>query len=100
MKTREESKERLEPSDISQIAEFGHHPTQLFDKQHAAFEDKTYEGTRLVLDVFSEHQRYAAGMCKLKEGEPGLGSCMIHVMVKDRSNIVILNSNNELSRKQ
>ncbi len=97
MKAREQSESRLESSDISQIAEFGHHPTQLFDRPHPVFEDKTYESTRLVFDVFNEQQRYMALQYRQKEGE---FFTAIRIMVKDKNNLVVVNSNNELVRKQ
>ncbi len=54
MKLREETEEgKLCASEVSQIAEFGHNPSQLFDRPHPSFEEKTYETVKWVFDVLS-----------------------------------------------
>ncbi len=97
MRAREQSENKLESSDISQIAEFGHNPNQIFDKPHPVFEEKTHDSSRVVFDIFNEMQGYTVSQYKQKEGEV---RTLIRVMVKDKNNVVVVDSNNELVKKQ
>ena len=53
---REDSTNKLNRSEISQIAEFGHNPSQLFDKPHIMFDEKINDVYKTVFDPLAEHQ--------------------------------------------
>jgi len=46
-----DEKTKLNEGDISQIAEFGHHPLQVFDKPHENFDYRNYENSNILTDI-------------------------------------------------
>jgi len=96
VRLREESENKLDPSELIQIAEFGNNPIQIFDKPHPEFDSKFKEEAKYALDFLYPAQRYMVTIYKPKEFErPNI----IRIMVKDKNAIYTINDEYEICHK-
>ena len=83
----------MDSSDIIQIVEFGHNPSQLFEKAHSGVEGKLSQS---LFDPLSESQSYTVTYYKQKESK---GNVAIRVMGKEKQNLITINSKHELMKR-
>lgn len=79
-----------------QIVEFGHNPSQLFEKGHVGIEEKAAENSQFLLDPLCDSLAYSVTYYKQKEnrGSPG-----IRIVGKDKQNLIVVSASHELTKR-